>query len=156
MLAFDIPFFLKYFILGISVSYFFAKLEIQIEGKNGWAANLPTWRINNLLTKLIPGDGKPLTGYHTYLWLFISSLLHSIFLFIPWTVSAELLLISLFIFILLSEDFYWFILNPHYGIGKFKRKHIPWHHIWIFRLPLMYWIALLIWISLLYLSVISA
>ncbi len=27
------------------LSYFFAKLEIAIEGGDGWAANLPTWRI---------------------------------------------------------------------------------------------------------------
>jgi hypothetical protein len=29
----------------------FALLEIQIEGRHGWAENLPTWRIDNRWTR---------------------------------------------------------------------------------------------------------
>jgi len=29
----------------VVLAFFFAKVEIHIEGRNGWAANLPTWRI---------------------------------------------------------------------------------------------------------------
>lgn len=29
------------------VAFFFAQVEIQIEGPAGWAANLPTWRVEN-------------------------------------------------------------------------------------------------------------
>ena len=30
---------------GVLLAYFFAQAEIHIEGDAGWAANLPTWRI---------------------------------------------------------------------------------------------------------------
>jgi hypothetical protein len=29
------------------MAFFFANVEIQIEGAAGWAANLPTWRIEH-------------------------------------------------------------------------------------------------------------
>ncbi len=36
-------FYLKYFSFALIVSTLFALLEIQIEGKDGWAAKLPTF-----------------------------------------------------------------------------------------------------------------
>ena len=30
------------------LSFFFAQVEIQIEGPAGWAGNLPTWRVENI------------------------------------------------------------------------------------------------------------
>jgi hypothetical protein len=49
----------------------FALVEIEIEGKDGWAMNLPTWyrrepfyaRVFALLL-----SGKPLTGYHAVMF----------------------------------------------------------------------------------------
>jgi hypothetical protein len=29
------------------LAFFFAKVEIEIEGPAGWAAKLPTWRVEN-------------------------------------------------------------------------------------------------------------
>ena len=47
-LTLEIPDFLRAFILIgwiFLLSFFFSKVEIHIEGDAGWAANLPTWRI---------------------------------------------------------------------------------------------------------------
>jgi hypothetical protein len=41
-------------------------LEIQIEGANGWASALPTWRIETKWLLWLT-SGKPLTGYHVWL-----------------------------------------------------------------------------------------
>ena len=54
------------FILALGITaVLFALLEIQIEGPNGWASSLPTWRVENRWTRLFYSS-KPLTGYHLY------------------------------------------------------------------------------------------
>ena len=58
------------------VATLLALLEVQIEGTNGWAAALPTWRADGALVKAITG-GRPITGYHVYLWLLLLALLHT-------------------------------------------------------------------------------
>ena len=40
----------------------FALAEIQIEGPQGWAANLPTWRVKNRWTRLLYGANRPVRG----------------------------------------------------------------------------------------------
>ena len=53
------------------LSFFFAQLAIQVEGAAGWAANLPTWRIaQDWLLDLFWG-GRPMTGYHAWVFPFI-------------------------------------------------------------------------------------
>jgi hypothetical protein len=59
------------------VSWLFALLEIQIEGRHGWAQNLPTWRIDNKWTRAV--YKKPFTGYHLYAQGFIFLMAHSPF-----------------------------------------------------------------------------
>ena len=45
----------------ITSAFLWAKLEIQIEGKRGWAQDLPTWRVEkHYLLSLFYG-GRPLT-----------------------------------------------------------------------------------------------
>jgi hypothetical protein len=119
-------------------SLFVAKAEINIEGKNGWAKNLPTWRKKNILTKMFLGD-YPLTGYH--LWMFSSFLLLFHFPFIlnlNWNISLELKILALFLFFMLLEDFFWFLLNPHFGLKKFSKKYVVWHGEWIGFVPESY------------------
>ena len=36
------------------------------------------------------------------------------------------------------EDFFWFALNPAYGVRRFRRAHVPWHPHWICGLPADY------------------
>lgn len=143
------------FVIGLLVSaYLFALVEIQIEGREGWAAGLPTWRIDNKFTRLLNGN-RPLTGYHVYLHLFVLSMLHSPFalgLAVPsWRAEARI-----FAFLILFwtvEDFLWFVANPAYGLKRFTPKHIPWHRrSWWGIMPRDYWImppiaGLLYWLS---------
>jgi hypothetical protein len=57
--------------------------EIQIEGRAGWAGNLPTRRWQNRWTKIFWG-GRPLTGYHLGLLATLLTLVHLPILFVEW------------------------------------------------------------------------
>ena len=57
------------------------------------------------------------------------------------------------IFFWVIEDFLWFVLNPHYGLRKFKPQFIWWHaHSWLWIMPRDYVIYSPIGILLYYLS----
>ena len=120
----------------------FARLEIEIEGPNGWAANLPTWRINNRWTRLFYGS-RPLTGYHLWMQIFVLLMVH-----VPlvlqasmWSWGMELRVASFYILFFLFEDFLWFILNPAFGIRRFRKEHIWWHApTWWWVMPRDYWV----------------
>lgn len=127
-----------------SVAVILAALEIEIEGKYGWAERLPTWyrttgapaRIFGLLS-----SGKPLTGYHLFLQLFILAIFHVPFLHgTPWNGAAELAQIALFILFWVMEDAAWFILNPHYGTARIERGVAWWFakSRWIGNMPIDY------------------
>ena len=131
-------------------STLFAQLEIQIEGPHGWAAKLPTWKIENRWTRLFFSE-KPLTGYHLYLILFMLSVVH-----IPYglglvslNLAVEMRILSFFILFSIIEDFLWFVLNPAYGLKKFKQEHVWWHAAkWWWIMPRDYWIFLPVGIGL--------
>ena len=57
----------------------FAQVEIQIEGATGWAANLPTWRVENHWLLDYFWGGRPLTGYHVWVFLFMALVFHFAF-----------------------------------------------------------------------------
>ncbi len=48
------------------LGFFFAKLEIAIEGDAGWAENLPTWRIEGHWLLDLFWGGRVMTGYHAW------------------------------------------------------------------------------------------
>ncbi len=122
----------------VLIAFVVAKLEIEIEGKNGWAENLPTWRIKNRITKLFWGE-QPYTGYHFWFLMMIIVMSHfPIVLGLDWSWSKELVVWAIFLIASVLEDFFWFILNPHYGIKKFNPIHAPWHDKWIWKFPLLY------------------
>jgi hypothetical protein len=54
----------------VLLAFILAKVEINIEGKHGWAEKLPTWRKKNRFTKIILGE-TPVTGYHFWMFLMI-------------------------------------------------------------------------------------
>ena len=117
-----------------------ACVEIESEGKYGWAQRMPTW----YRTKGIPAKifgfllgKKPLTGYHLFLISFIFLMFHMPFVMqMYWSLAQELVCIALLIAWWILEDFIWFILNPYYGIKNFKRSNIWWHskRCWLFGL----------------------
>jgi hypothetical protein len=67
--------------------------EIQIEGKDGWAANSPGWRIEKGWLVKVTG-GRPITGYHFYMTIFIIALVHLPLFFVSWSWRLECLLLG--------------------------------------------------------------
>ena len=122
-------------------SFLWAKMEIEIEGRDGWAANLPTWRVEK--HKLLDWfyGGRPLTGYHVWAYAFVLFIFHLPILAVQtWTLRAELTAVGSYILFWVLEDFLWFLLNPQYGWRKFSAKHVWWHKHWILGFPSDYWI----------------
>ncbi len=122
------------------VSFCLAELEIAIEGPDGWAATLPTWRLpdDHWLTVLL---GRPVTGYHFWLIVFVFSILHVPYLFVTPTWSAELQILSFNCLFWVLEDFLWFLRNPAYGLANFRPENIWWHKVWWGVMPRDYYIG---------------
>jgi len=129
-----------YFFFTAVLAFWFCKVEIQIEGTNGWAKNLPTWRIeDHVLLKIFFG-GRAMTGYHAWVISFVVILFHIPFFFVShWDWSLEARTFGGIILFFNIEDFLWFIFNPSYGLKKFKKEFIPWHPRWILGAPIEYW-----------------
>lgn len=129
------------------LSLLFAALEIQIEGKNGWASALPTWRPSPTgrfakIYKLVL-FGKDVTGYHLLIFTLLLVILHyPFFVGKAWSLNQEFAIFSLFFLFSIFWDFSWFLLNPNYGIQHFNRENIWWHKKWLLFLPLDYWFGL--------------
>jgi len=114
-----------------------AALEIQIEGKYGWASKLPAFRIKNKIM-----GAKPLTGYHLFFLLFTLIIFHFPLFFVSqWNYQNELLVFGTWILIWTLEDFLWFTINPYFGLKKFNNKNpdLWWHKSWFWGLPSFYW-----------------
>lgn len=114
-----------------------ALLEVHIEGAHGWAEKLPTWRFDRpWLRKLT--NGKPITGYHVYINFVILGFLHYPLILSQWTFVGELRVLSQYLLVAVWWDFLWFVLNPHFGIRRFKQANIWWHKQWIAGMPMDY------------------
>jgi hypothetical protein len=119
----------------------FALVETQIEGQNGWASALPTWRIQNRWTRAILGP-RPLTGYHFYLQLFMIAVMHAPFVMsiARLNLQSELKTLSFIILFWILEDFLYFVVNPSFGLRRFRPRFIWWHTWWWF-MPRDYWLV---------------
>ena len=135
----------------VFLSVILAIWEIQIEGKEGWAAKLPAWRIEKRWIIKLTG-GRPVTGYHVFMTLFLIATVHLPLFFVAWSWRLESLLLGFYVGMVLLEDFLWFVLNPHYGIKNFRKGKIWWHTSWWGPVPALYWFLLVICIVLLYLG----
>ena len=124
------------------LSFFFAQVEIQIEGAAGWAAGLPTWRIESHWLLDLFWSGRPMTGYHAWVFPFIAMVFHlPIFLPGRWSWRVEARIVAMIMLFWVIEDALWFVLNPAFGGGKFSAGNIPWHKNWWMGLPVDYWIS---------------
>jgi hypothetical protein len=129
------------FLIGTSVA--FALVEIHVEGSSGWAERLPTWRVDNPWVRAL-WDGRPLTGYHLYVTLFVLLMAH-----LPYGLAlasfsrrAELRILAFLFLFWIAEDFLWFVLNPAFGLKKFRREHVWWHApTWWWIMPRAYWVS---------------
>lgn len=132
-------------------AYFFARVEVEIEGEAGWAANLPTWRIEQHPLLDIFWGGRAMTGYHAWMFSFIALVFHFPLCFIgQWSVRLEAGVLAAIMLFWIVEDFLWFVVNPAFGWRRFTRVHVPWHKRWIWGAPVDYWMfgvlgALLCW-----------
>ena len=126
------------------LSIVFALLEIQIEGADGWAKGLPTWRYRSRLTDRLLG-ARVVTGYHVYVHLFVFGLAHLAFAVVPaaWSWTVELRILAFLVLFWILEDFLWFVLNPAWGLKRFRPEHVWWHAPnWWGPMPRDYWIFL--------------
>lgn len=125
----------------VLLGFFFAQTEIQIEGGAGWAANLPTWRIEQHWLLDIFWGGRAMTGYHAWIFPFIALFFHfPLFFMGHWSWRAQCRVLACIMLFWIVEDFLWFALNPAYGIERFHAAAIPWHKHWLWRAPVDYWV----------------
>jgi hypothetical protein len=123
----------------------FAAIEIESEGKDGWAEKAPTWYRTTGWAARIYGlamPGKPLTGYHAFMFFMPIMVFHAqFFLGMEWTLSRELMVWALYFAWAPLWDYTWFLLNPYYGLKNFRRDKVWWHakSYWVCgRFPLDY------------------
>ena len=114
----------------------FAELEIQIEGARGWAAGLPTWRMNDApVIKLFFG-GREVTGYHVFAFTFMFCVFHlPLAMLGQFSARLEARILGSLMLFWIIEDFLWFVMNPAYGLPRFRPDCIPWHRVWLLGLP---------------------
>lgn len=117
-----------------------ALLEIEIEGADGWAKNLPTWRWGpDWYLRL--SNGKPMTGYHACFLSLILVFLHGP-LFEGFTWPEEARTLSVFFQLIVVWDFLWFVLNPAFGVRRFKPGQVWWFRRWLGPAPADYYAGL--------------
>jgi hypothetical protein len=128
-----------YLLWVLLVAFMFAEVEIQIEGAAGWAASLPTWRVEgHWLLDLVWG-GRPLTGYHAWVFSFMALIFHLPMFFAQrWDWRQESRVLGGLMLFWIVEDFLWFALNPAYGLERFAPALIPWHKHWWLGVPTDY------------------
>lgn len=137
----------------VLTAFFFSEVEIQIEGPAGWASGLPTWRIEKHWLLDIFWGGRPMTGYHAWVFSFMFLVFHlGVFINLEWSLRTEAKIIAVLMLFWIIEDFLWFVLNPAFGISNFSQNNIPWHKQWFLNMPVDYWTftivsALLMWLS---------
>lgn len=140
---------ISFFVFIIIASILVALTEIQIEGKFGWAKNLPTWR----KTFSIGKKKIEVTGYHLCFFSMLFVMLHSCYIFQPLAIKTELFILSAYTFMAIFEDFFWFVFNPDYGLKKYNKENVYWFKTWILGFPSFYFIVLPIAIILLILAI---
>jgi hypothetical protein len=124
-----------------AIAFVLAQLEIQIEGPHGWAERLPTWRWDS--PAVLRWAGKPITGYHVFLMLFILLFIHLPMMYVGFTLEREAEILSLFCLFAVVWDFLWFVCNPHFGLSRFRPGQVWWFKTWILGLPSAYYSGLL-------------
>ncbi|OGH84195.1 MAG: hypothetical protein A2261_02255 [Candidatus Magasanikbacteria bacterium RIFOXYA2_FULL_44_8] len=125
-----------------------AAVEVESEGEFGWAHKAPTWyRTTGWVAKVygIIMGGKPLTGYHTFMFALPLFIFHIQFAMgLEWTLANELMAMAAYFLVCPLWDFLWFVLNPHYGFARFHRENVWWHakSTWIGCIPMDYIVGL--------------
>ena len=145
------PFFLLMWVT--LLGFLFAQVEIQIEGANGWAASLSTWRIEHGILLDLFWGGRPMTGYHAWVFSFMAAVFHLPLLIKgEFSLKLEARIISCLMLFWIIEDFLWFVFNPAFGLAKFNPANIPWHKHWALGMPTDYSVFLICGLTLFWYS----
>ncbi len=124
------------------LSVLFAQVEIQVEGPAGWAANLPTWKVTPREWPILEvvWAGRPLTGYHFYVFAFMALVFHLPVAFGGrWGLTIEARCLGSIMVFWIVEDVLWFVMNPAFHMKDFKEGSVSWHPHWFLGLPADYW-----------------
>ena len=133
-------------LFAIGLAFIWALWETQIEGENSWASALPCWRPTPQQEETwwvkflrLFTYRRPLTGYHLGMVFTVGIAMHGAFLCgdtMPsygewdfWTSFRwECRLIGLFVITLVFEDFFYFVVNPHFKLADLLpgRGHKDW------------------------------
>ena len=131
-----------FLVLGVwLLAFFFANVEVQIEGAAGWAAGLPvTFRVEKHWLLDVFWGGRPMTGYHAWIFAFMALVFHlPLLLLWTWSWKLEARVLGCVMIFWILEDAMWFPLNPAYGWQRLLAKQVPWHRSWFLGLPTDYW-----------------
>jgi hypothetical protein len=150
-------------VLEFLFAYYWAKGEIQIEGRISWAGSLPCWRIEQIKIRGKVIAFKEITGYHANMFaLFLSIILLTVGVFSigmltilmgrdPDLVNAIISTLHVTDFVALialmiscasqatfAEDFMWNAIHPSkkFGLGAYSRRQFP--AKFIFGIPVDY------------------
>ena len=137
------------------LGYFFANVEIQIEGKDGWAASLPvTFRIGKHWLLDLFWGGSPMTGYYAWVFPFVILFCHlPVIVFARWSWRLEARILACAILFWIFEDALWFALNPAFGWSALHPGgQVWWHKHWFLGLPTDYWTFTVVGLALLWWS----
>lgn len=116
------------------VATLLAALEVEAEGKEGWAYKTATWyRVTGpwgAIFGRMQGN-KPATGYHFFLNMIVAVV--AVALVVAANYETGLLrgdvwlsALARYLVFMPVWDFTWFLLNPDYA-GKIDRQHVWWH-----------------------------
>jgi hypothetical protein len=124
-----------------ALCWLLARVEIEIEGDQGWAVSLPTWRWEpewwlNLT------NGKAVTGYHLWLTLFLIGVFHLPLVFSGFSRELWAKCASSYLLITAVWDLQWFAWNPAWGLAKFRSTQIPWFRRKFLGFPVDYYAAI--------------
>jgi hypothetical protein len=123
-----------------AIALVLALLEVQIEGAHGWAEKLPTWRWQT--PAVLRWAGKPITGYHVFLLLFILLFVHLPMMYVGFSLERETEVLALFALLAVFWDFLWFVCNPHFGLARFRAGQVWWFKSWMLGLPAAYFVGM--------------
>ncbi|MFI5360400.1 MAG: hypothetical protein ACHQ49_00400 [Elusimicrobiota bacterium] len=124
-----------------ALCWLLARVEIEIEGDQGWAAGLPTWRWGpDWWLKL--ANGKEITGYHLWLTLFLVGVFHLPLVFTGFSRELWAKCASSYLLTTAVWDLQWFAWNPAWGLKRFRAAPIPWFRLRFLGLPVDYYAAL--------------
>ena len=109
-------------------AFLLAALEVEAEGRFGWAQKMPTWYRTRGPSGRFYGlmmGGKPLTGYHLFMFFLPLVAVHTgFFQGVRWSVASELIALARYFALAVLWDYLWFILNPHYGFSRFRQENV--------------------------------